>query len=291
MTMPANSPATFGTDRVLLYNVEPWNLLGFAVPNFGDNIGTTNHAIHRLADEIGKVQLYIMRHIDVWRTQPPSINTVMRLGKLLNRINQVLAARQMGEAEQRLEGVHYTSTLIPWNIHPVPYFSSSFVRNGWLKEYNELVMILLTNMYQHSDNNLPLTITTAFATQVYQYAREIKIRMGTELLALPRATVESDTFLFSDEHYASYRPSELIINTEALDTPGPIESMPTEDDLRLLVTGIPATDLLGDLKQYPVAPSGAGYSGQAVRPGAEAGGTADGRQVAAAGGTIGQPTI
>lgn len=289
--MPANSPATFSTDRVLLYNVEPWNRLGFAVANFGDNHGTTNHAIWRLADEIGKVQLYIMTHIDVWRTQPPSINNVMRLGKLLNRINQVLASRQMAENEQRLEGVHYTSAILPWNIHPVPYFRSSFVRNGWLAEYNELVMIMLTNIYQHSDNNLPLTITESFSRQVYQYAREIKIRMGTELLALPRATVEADGFLFDADAYSNYRPSDLVVNTEAIDTPGPIESRPTEDDLRLLASGIPSTDLIGDLSQYPVAPSGAGYSGQAVRPGAEAVGTADGRQVADAGGTIGQPTI
>lgn len=289
--MPANSPALFGTDRVLLYDVAPWNQLGFAVANFGDNIGTTNHSIYRLADEIGKVQLYVMTHIDVWRTQPPSVNTVMRIGKLLNRINQVLSARQIDESTQRLEGEHYTATMLPWNIHPVPYFASSFMQNGWLREYNELVMIMLTNMYQHSDNNLPLTITDAFAKQVYQYAREIKIRMGTELLALPRATVEADTFLFTDEIYANYKPSDLIVNTEAINSPGPMESRPTEDDLRPLAIGIPATDLLGDLKQYPVAPTGAGFSGQEVRPGSEAVGTADGSQVSAAGGTIGQPTI
>lgn len=289
--MPANSPAVFGTDRVLLYDVEPWNRLGFAVANFGDNSGTVNHSIHRLADEIGKVQLFVMTHIDVWRAQPPSINTVMRLGKLLNRVNKVLSARQMAENEQRLEGEHYTSTMLPWTIHPVPYFNSAFVRNGWLREYNELVMIMLTNLYQHSDNNLPLTITEAFAKQVYQYAREIKIRMGTELLALDRATVEDDSFLFTDEVYQQYRPSDLIVNTEAIETPGPIESRPTEDDLRLLARGIPSTDLLGDLKQYPVAPSGAGFSGQDPRPGSEATGTADGSQVADAGGTIGQPTI
>lgn len=289
--MPANSPATFGTDRVLLYDVEPWNLYGFGVANFGDNIGTTNQPIHHLANEIGKVQLFVMTHIDAWRTQPPSINTVMRIGKLLNRINQVLSGRQMAENQQRLEGQHFTADLLPWTIHPVPFFGSSVLRNPWLKEYNQLVMVLLTNMYQDSDNNLSLTITEGFAQRIYQYAREIKIRMGTELLALPRATVEADTFLFTDEAYANYRPSDLIVSMESLDTPGPLESMPTEDDYRQLFEGIPSTDLLGDLKQYPVAPSGAGYSGQQLRPGSEAVGTADGSQVAAAGGTIGQPTI
>jgi hypothetical protein len=79
--------STFGTDQVLLYDVAPWAQLGFGVANFGDNLKTQNLVWWRLASEIGKTQLGIMTHLDARREQYPSVNTLMRMGKILNRIN------------------------------------------------------------------------------------------------------------------------------------------------------------------------------------------------------------
>jgi len=279
----------YGSDRVLLYNVEPWRELGFGVANFGDNIGTVSFPLWRLADEIGKVQLYVMTHIDAQRTAPPSINTVKRVAKLLNRIQTVLAGRLKQDADQRLEEGHATATVLPWSIHPAPYFNSMVLRNAWLKEYNSLTMIALTNFYQHSDNNLALTVTKAFAQDVWQYFQEIKMYLGMELLLLPKDTVQPETFIFTDEHFAGYEPSLVTFNFESLDTPGPIESRVTEDALRPLFEGIPATMIIDALAQYPVS-GDLGYSGGALAAGATAPGSG-GAAVGPAGGTIGQPTI
>lgn len=267
-------PTLFGTDRVLLYDVDPWNRLGFGVPNFGsksalqpgaiDTVGTLNVSLHSLADEIAVSQLFIMTHEDAWRKQPPSRNTIERLGKLLNRIKNVLAARQMQTNELRLESGHEKPAIKIWNIHPVPYFPGPFVRNHWLTEFNELCMFALTNFYQHSDNNLPLTVTSKFATDIYQYFREIKIRMGTELLRIARADLEKDDFEFTAAHYDAYHPEEVVLNIEALDGPGPMASLPTEVDLRQLLDGIPATLILPNLKQYPIGavPGALGIGGE-----------------------------
>ena len=146
----------FGTDQVLLYNVEPWSKLGFGVPNFGDNLHTVNMQAHRLADEIGQLQLYIMTHVDVLRTRPPSRNTIERLGRLMNRVRNVLAGRAKEYSELRVEPGHGSPAPKPWTIHPVPYFNGPIVRNGWLAEYNEYCMLALTNLYQHTDNTLCL---------------------------------------------------------------------------------------------------------------------------------------
>lgn len=89
------------TDRVLLYDVEPWNKYGFGVPNFGDNIATQNHSIHKLVDEIGRIQLSIATHTDARMTTPPSMNTVKRLCKAVNRVRTVLSSRQ--RAEMKIE--------------------------------------------------------------------------------------------------------------------------------------------------------------------------------------------
>lgn len=254
----------FGTDRVLMYDVDPWNRLGFGVPNFGsksamapgsiDTIGTLNVSLHSLADEIAQTQLFIMCHVDASRTQPPSRNTVERLGKLLNRVQVVLAARMMDSNQLLLEAGHQRPAVKIWNIHPVPYFPGPFLRNHWLMEYNELCMFALTNFYQHSDNNLPLTVTKKFATDIYQYFREIKLRLGTELLLLPRADLEKDDFLFATAHYDNYKPNDVVLNIEALDSPGDMFSQPTEVDLSPLLKGFPANLILPNLKQYPIGP-------------------------------------
>ena len=179
----------FGSDRPLLYNVDPWGELGFAVANFGENYGTLSQPIHGLASEIGRSQLFIMTHIDAQRTQPPSRNTLERLGKVINRVQSVLVSRMKSYSEVRLEGGHATADLKPWRIHPVPYFNGPIVRNHWLTEYNQLCMIALTNIYQHSDNNLSLTITEQFARDVWKYFRQIKVLIGSELLMLDAEVV------------------------------------------------------------------------------------------------------
>jgi len=281
----------FGTDRPLLYDVEPWNRLGFAVPNFGDNLGTLSQPLWGLADEVSRAQLFIMCHIDAQRTQPPSVNTIERVGKVCNRVRDVLAARKKGDADLRVEEGHASADLIPWHIHPVPFFNSSIVRNRWLKEYNRLCMIALTNFYQHSDNNLALTVTAKFAADVYVYFREIKYLVGVELLGLDPDQVGEESFKFSAEHYSQYNPSLFTLNYEALDTPGSIQSRATEDDIRPLFEGIPAPLIVPNLKQYPVGEDLLGWSGAPLPENASAPGTADGSAIAPAGRTIGEPQV
>lgn len=243
--------AAFGTDQVLLYNVEPWSQLGFGVPNFGDNPFTQNAPLHGLADEIGVVQLYIMTHIDATRRQYPSRNTIERLGKVLNRIQTVLVNRAKSANSMRLEGGHGVPSAIPWTVHPVPYFTGPIVNNRWLREYNNLTMIALTNIYQHSDNNLELTITEELAGDIWSYFREIRRLLAGELLGLMPSVYDVDTFQFTAEHYAAYRPQNLIVRVEALDDPGKVRERFTEDDLAPFLRGIPANVLIPNLAKYP----------------------------------------
>jgi hypothetical protein len=263
----------FGTDRVLLYDVDPWNRLGFGVPNFGsvsavnpgsiDTIGTLSMALWSLADEVATLQLFIMTHVDATRTQPPSRNTIERIGKMLNRVSSVLAGRQMETNKPLAEPNHFRPAPKIWNIHPVPYFGG-LVRNHWLMEFNEYVMIALTNFYQHSDNNIALEVTKKFAEDIYQYFALIKKRMGYELLKIPVADLEKPEFLFTQAHYDAYLPNDVITNIEALDGPGNIFALPTEVDLRLLLQGIPANLILPVIKQYPIGPipGATGLSGE-----------------------------
>ena len=276
---------SFGTDSIQLYDVEPWNSLGFGVPTFGaDNVATLNRPLHSLTDEIGKLQLYIMTHIDAGRHQPPSKNTVMRLGKLVNRMGSVFSGRKKEYNEARLEEGHASPAHLIWNIHPVPYFTSHILKNKWLKEYNDLLMILLTNAYQHTDNALALTITSDLAKDLYQYVREIKLRLGTELLNINLDLLKQDAFQFSDADYDAYAPEVFTTRIESLDRAPSILHLPTEDDLYPLLVGIPATLILPNLKPYPIGivPGATGQTGLETPPGEVSPGFP---------GAIGEPTV
>lgn len=287
---------TFGNDRVLLYNVHPWKELGFGVPNFGDNISTLNLAVHNLADYMGKSQLFIMSHIDAQRTQPPSANTIIRLMKILNRISAILNGRKKLDNEVRTEEQHASPDMRSWLVHPVPYFESGIVRNHWLKEYNMLTMMALTNIYQHSDNNLALTVTERFAGDIGQFFNDMKILLGVELLGLDKDDVSKPNYVFNTSASGpilTYNPSAYTLSFEMLDTPGPIEARFTEDDLREFFIGIPASVIKKYVAQYPALSEdpGDGYAGRQFAAVHAARGTIDNEAVQAPGGTIHYPTL
>lgn len=241
---------TFGTDQVLLYDVPPWSQLGFGVANFGDNLKTQNVVWWGLADEIGKGQLGIMTHVDARREQYPSVNTMIRIGKILNRIKTVLLNRSRVAGDIRLEPSHLTPAPLDWIIHPVPYFPGSVVLNRWLIEYNVLCMYALTNIYQNSDNNLALEMTAESGSDVWQYFRRVTELIAGELLLLPRATYTGDGFLFTDELWKAYNPSAFLPRNEALSQAVGSDTGFTEDDLRPLKNGIPANQILPCLARY-----------------------------------------
>ncbi len=258
--------APFGTDQVLLYNVPPWNDLGFGVPNFGKQLMTVNQPMQSLHDEMGQLQLSIMSHVDATRRQYPSMNTIQRLGKMLNRAFSVLGGRKKLSNELRTEEMHGSPTPMPWQMHPVPFFPGPIVRNGWLSQYNRLCMLALTNIMQHSDNNLSLTVTQEMAADVLQYFQEIKLLLGMELLQIPKETLLPEEFRFGPEHYAAYKPEEVTIRVESLDNAGDVSARYTEEDLAPLLTGIPSNLIVPLLAKYPVAPVDTGYAGAPGEP-------------------------
>ena len=283
------SQYVMASDRVLLYDVDPWNRLGFGVPAFGNVVGSRNTAILRMVHEVGQSQLAIMTHEDAMRDQPPSVNTVTRVGRMLNRVYSILQSRMQDSNEQRLEGGHITGNAFPWTLHPCPYFTNSLLRNGWLMEMNVYCMIALGNAMQHSDNNLPHTITQEFAAYVWQYFKRVKQILGVELLGLTLDQVSDDAFQFKDEHYTAYKPGTFITKVEALSTPGPLFALPTETDLRPLYEGIPASLIIPHLKQYPIGLVGEGFQGGPLPSAAAAVGTDDGSAIGPAGRPIGEP--
>lgn len=247
----------FGTDQVLLYNVEPWGELGFGCPNFADNTHTVCQPMRGLAHEIGQAQLFIMTHVDVMRDGFPSRNTVERIGMMLNRVRSVLLSRARQPNEKLTEAGHGTPAAEPWLIHPCPFFEGPIIKNGWLAEYNRMTMIALANAYQHTGNSYPLAITQAFASDIWIFFEEIVRMLGVELLGLTKEVVLADSFRFATEHYAAYDPSGVTIRRESLQLPPDPRLQFTEQDLHKFDVGIPANLIRANLAIWPAGGEGA----------------------------------
>lgn len=276
MSTGLSAGTTYDNGAPLLYNVAPWNSLGFGVPNFGARYFTQNQPIARFVDEVGKVQLFIMAGNDARRGGILTANTVMRIAKLVNRAQTLLAGRQKQPNDQVLEPGHAVQSGKIFNIHPVPYFDSPMLKNPWLKEYNELVMVALTNMMLYTDNDRSLTITSDFAAAIWQYFKEIKVLCCTELLGMTQADASDDSKPMPTGPYAgpgvlvgsnpsqtattgaaaqpTYNPPATVVNTEVMQSPGPSLTLPGPADMQPLFDGIPANLIIPNLAQYPVGP-------------------------------------
>lgn len=240
------------SDRVLLYNVEPWAAAGYGVPNFGSTILTQNTVARKMVDQLGKQQLKLMTSVDAGRTNYPSINTVKSVGRLINYALDILAGRGRFANEERLEAGHATPSEQPWIMHPVPYFQvqGAWVQNSEMGEINELLMFCIMNAIQHTDNDLALELTVEFVQKVGQYLLRIKNIVAGEWLGLGADVFKANTFRFDETHYAQYNPSARYPEMEDLQVPRTIGKRPTEQDLTPLVTGIPSTEIVANLAIY-----------------------------------------
>jgi hypothetical protein len=237
----------FRSDELLWYNVGVWGQLGYGVPNFGDNPTTLNGSIAYLVSAIGRNLSAVMHHSDADSRTPPSYNTLMRVHKLCCRVRQILAGRAIPANQPRFEPTHATPAPEDFILFPIPIFK---VRNPFLKEWASLTMHAIGEACQHTDNRIEYEISDLFAGGVGQYFQRIYLRMATELFQVPIADASKPDFVLQDKHFQSYLPSQWFTLTELIDTVPPLDLVPTEDDLRVLTDGIPASQLIG-LTHYP----------------------------------------
>lgn len=230
----------FGSDAFLWYNVGDFGQLGLAVPNFGNDTKSQNSTIRGLTDVIGRNLQAIMFHADARLRTPPSINTLRRVHALCTRCRSILASRAVPANQLNMEPAHALPAAEEFLVFPAPYFK---VRNSWLKEYCGLVLLALTEAFQHQENGRPIEISVAFSGLVGQYIQRVYQMMAVELFRVPLAEAQALNFTLSAEQLAAYNPSAWFTQTELIDTVAQDVWVPTEDDLEILTNGIPISQL------------------------------------------------
>jgi len=235
------------TDAVLWYNVGQFGQLGYGVPNSSDDPGSLNPAIIDLVNLTGRNLFHIMHHEDVDLRVPPSINTVRRVHKLYVRLGQILASRAVPPGDLNMETQHVQPAGEMFLVYPVPYFK---VRNPFLKRWAELIMIMLAEAMQHTENRKSIEISTGFAGQIGQYMVRVYRSLAAELFGKSRDDVHTEGFLLTEEELSAYDPSTFFTSTEMIDTVPHLGHVFTEDRLRVISEGIPITSL-PELQPWP----------------------------------------
>jgi hypothetical protein len=238
----------FGTDQILWYNQGAWGELGYAVPNFGDNPTTLNAGIQYLTSVMGRnLSALLHGNPDVDLRSPPTINTLVRVHKLILRFRQITGNRKVGPGTPMQEAVHSSPAELDHLVYPVPYFK---VRNGWIKEWSGLVLMAISEAIQHTDNRRTFDFSEQFAGIISQYMQRIYRNMAVELFGTDAVKAAALDFILTDAELSAYDPTKFFTSTEMIDTiPAPTLT-PTEDDLRLLTDGLPASMVTG-LQKWP----------------------------------------
>ena len=252
------------SDTVRWYNVGKFGEAGYAVPAWGDDISTLNPNIAELTDLIGQNLFALMHQEDVDMKTPPSINSLRAIHNLYIRAGQILTARAVPPGQTEFRTTHVSPAATVFKAYPIPFFK---VRNPHLKRWAGFGLMLLSEMFQHTENRKTMEITTTFAGDVGKYLQRIYRNMATELFGKMAADVDKPGFMLTDADYSGYDPSKFFTRTELVDTVPPFEMVFTEDQLQVLRAGIPVT-MLPQLPTWPglLIPgdfSGSATSGQA----------------------------
>lgn len=246
---------SFQNDAFLWYNAGDWGQFGLAIPNFSDDTRSQNSTIRQLTEVIGRNLQGIMFHTDSRLRTPPSINTLIRIHKLCTRARSLLVGRGVQPATPNMESQHSIPAPEEFLVFPTPYFT---VRNTWLKEYAGLILLALTESFQHTENAKPIEISTTFAGTISQYIQRVYRMMSVELFRVPAAEASAADFTLSDVQIQAYDPTKWFTQTELIDTVPPHDLVPTEDDLRPLTDGIAISRLPSNLGRWPSGgPNGA----------------------------------
>lgn len=226
----------FASDEPRWWNNGEFGRLGYAIPWWGQTPTTINGPIHRLVDVIGKNLLGVMTMTDARLERPPQRDCLLTVAKLCYRGRDILSGRVVKFSEAMFRGGHATPAKQPFVIHPVPYFQ---VKNPWLKEYDYLALMLLSEAMQHTNNEIPHEITEEFAGRMGEFLQRILVLLATELLDIPRAEAEAADFVIPESVWSTYNPLAKITTFESLDMPTALADIPAEEDLQLLKRGIP----------------------------------------------------
>lgn len=261
---PRFQPASFDPDaaenrfasaEILWWENGIWGRAGYAIPNSGGKNTSGNEALLAIVRFIGRELFNLMHRPDVKFSRPFNAEWLFDLNKMLALGIKRMGDKSVGWTDKREgDAVHATNTPHSFTCYPVPYFGER-IRQMDARTWCGQILILLSELMQHSDNDFDDNVTDFAAATVQEALRRIQKDLAMKYLGLAREAVEDPKWqgppddAFSGD---SYRPDRLFTSTEMIEERMPEQWWPTTNDLTP-IAGLPYVVAVVYGKRWPEA--------------------------------------
>ena len=235
------STQRFASNEILWWNNGIWGEAGYAIPNDGGKTTTGNETVHGIHDFIGAELFNLMHRPDVKMSRPFNaewmfdLNKMLRLG--IKRMNDYAVGwtdERKGDADKA------TNTPHAFIVYPVPFFGGR-IRQKDARRWCGIVLRLLSEIMQHSDNEYDDDLTNILASKVQEQLNRIRADMAMKYLGFSREQVAGD-FEIPDTAFdqPNYDPGDQFTSRELVEERQPAQWWPTANDLTE-IAGVPVT--------------------------------------------------
>lgn len=247
----ATSTPTFDTDEILWYDNGKWGDAGYAVPNPSGKTWTNNSVIYQLVELVGRNMFELAHREDVKFYRAPYKQFWFDLHQLIITARKRISDRMRKPNDSNgLVTQHVNPAPQVFLVYPVPYFGER-VRQQDVREYLQIGLMLLSEMMQHSDNDLSTYVTDNFAGTMGKYLQEILALFATKYFGKTREAAYALDFALTDDDFKNYDPSKVMTSVELTEERPPLQWWPTENDLSQ-IRGLPINEALLLSKRWPV---------------------------------------
>lgn len=266
-----NSPIhRYETQEILWWDNGVWGKAGYAIPNDGGKSTTPNETIHAIHKFIGAELFNLLHRDDIKFSRPFNADWLYDLNKMLTLGIKRMSDYSVGWTDNRTgDAEHAKNTPKTFTVFPVPHFGER-IRQQDARRWAGQILLLLSEVMQHSDNGYDDDVTDLFTSMVQGKLLRIQRDMAMKYLGMSRQEVEEDGFVIPDDSFsgANYDPSSLFTSREMIEERMPEQWWPSTNDLTP-ISGIPSTVANVFAKRWPIADGfyGDGGAVEAAYPG------------------------
>jgi len=258
-----------------------WGKAGYDVANDGGKPTSGNETIRKIVRFIGSELFALMHRPDVRFSRPFNAEWLFALNKMLALGIKRMSDISIGWTDTRVgDAKHATNTPQSFVLYPVPYFGGR-IRQADALQWCGQILVLLSEMMQHSDNDYDDNATDMFTSMVQQALLRIQKDVAMKYLGMSRAIVDAPDWpgpAADALSAANYNPETLFTEHEMVEERMPDQWWPTTNDLTP-IAGVTAPMAKVFCKSWPEmgyfgdggaieAAWPAGGTGMIARPGA-----------------------
>lgn len=210
-----------------------WGQAGYAIPNDGGKPISGNETIRKVVKFIGAELFNLMHLPDVKFSRPFNAEWLFKLNKMLTLGIKRMADMTIGWTDDRDgDAKHAVNTPQAFTVYPVPYFGGR-IRQEDARSWCGQILILLSDMMQHSDNDYDDNVTDMFTSMVQQALLRIQGEMGMKYLGMTREQADARPIVIPADAFSEgkYNPESLFTERELIEERMPEQWWPTTNDL------------------------------------------------------------